>query len=79
MPRLKSFSSAKIIDVRKAEGLNQNAFWSHFGVTQSGGSRYESGRSIPKPTAMLIWLRQSGRISDKDLADALKAVKTGKS
>jgi len=75
--RQKSFSPAKITDARKTEGLNQSAFWSRFGVTQSGGSRYESGRSIPNPTAMLIWLRQSGRISDKDLADAQKAVKAG--
>lgn len=77
MSRQKSFSPAKITDARKTEGLNQSAFWSRFGVTQSGGSRYESGRSIPNPTAMLIWLRQSGRISDKDLADAQKAVKAG--
>ena len=38
----------------------------------SGGSRYESGRNIPKPLALLLWLHQSGKISDKDLADSLK-------
>ena len=78
MSKQKTLSPAKIVDARKAEGLNQSAFWSRFGVTQSGGSRYESCRSIPRPTAMLIWLRQTNRISDKDLAEALKAVKGGK-
>jgi hypothetical protein len=50
-------------------------YWSRFGITQSGGSRYESGRNIPKPTAMLMWLQESGRITDQDLADAIKATR----
>jgi DNA-binding transcriptional regulator YiaG len=78
MARLKSFTPDKIADARKASGLNQQAFWSRFGVTQSGGSRYESGRNIPAPTALLIWLRDTGRIADKDLEDALKAVKASR-
>lgn len=28
-------------------GKNQSEYWKPLGVTQSGGSRYESGRSIP--------------------------------
>lgn len=59
---------------RKHLGLNQSAFWTKFGVTQSGGSRYESGRGLPKPVAMLVWLRESGVISDKDLEAAKKGV-----
>lgn len=39
---------------RQMTGLNQQQFWSRFGVTQSGGSRYESGRAIPKPVRMLM-------------------------
>jgi hypothetical protein len=31
-------------------------FWSKLGVTQSGGSRYESGRSMPKPVRELLRL-----------------------
>lgn len=76
MARLKSFSPDKIAQSRKLEGINQSEFWRRFGVTQSGGSRYESGRNIPVPTAMLMWLRESGKVSDKDLAGALKAVKS---
>jgi hypothetical protein len=78
MSRLKTFSPDKIGDSRKSLGLNQLAFWSRFGVTQSGGSRYESGRDIPLPTAMLVWLRDTGRITNKDLEDAMKAVKAGR-
>lgn len=78
MARLKAFKPEKIQEQRKLSGLNQSAFWSRFGVTQSGGSRYESGRNVPIPTAMLIWLRESGRIDDQDLADALKVVKAAK-
>jgi predicted transcriptional regulator len=43
-------------DLRKKLGLNQMEFWSQIGVTQSGGSRYESGRSMPKPVRELLRL-----------------------
>ena len=36
--------------------MNQQEFWSRIGVTQSGGSRYESGRSMPKPVRELLRL-----------------------
>lgn len=29
---------------RQRRGENQQSYWRRFGVTQSGGSRYESGR-----------------------------------
>lgn len=57
---------------RKKQGLNQADFWRRYGVTQSGGSRYESGRNIPKPIAILIWLHRSGKITEKDLAEVVK-------
>lgn len=43
-------------EIRRAAGLNQQTFWSRIGVTQSGGSRYESGRDMPKPTRELLRL-----------------------
>jgi transcriptional regulator with XRE-family HTH domain len=43
-------------DIRKKLGINQMDFWSRLGVTQSGGSRYESGRSMPKPVRELLRL-----------------------
>ena len=55
-------SSAKTADkiepreIRRKLGLNQQQFWSRIGVTQSGGSRYESGRNMPKPVRELLRL-----------------------
>ncbi|WP_034619846.1 MULTISPECIES: helix-turn-helix domain-containing protein [Chitinibacter] len=40
--------------IRKQLGMNQQDFWSQIGVTQSGGSRYESGRAMPKPVRELL-------------------------
>lgn len=59
--------------VRLARGENQQQFWSRFGVTQSGGSRYESGRNVPAPTGKLVMLFLTGVISDTDLSKAAKA------
>lgn len=43
-------------DMRKKMGLNQQEFWSRVGVTQSGGSRYESGRAAPRQVAEQVRL-----------------------
>lgn len=43
-------------EVRLKRGLNQVQFWSLIGVTQSGGSRYESGRNMSRPVRELFRL-----------------------
>ena len=43
-------------EIRQRLGLNQEQFWTRIGVTQSGGSRYESGRSMPRPVRELLRL-----------------------
>jgi len=43
-------------DIRRKLGMNQHQFWSKLGVTQSGGSRYESGRSMPRAVQQLLRL-----------------------
>ena len=43
-------------EIRRRLGLNQEQFWTQIGVTQSGGSRYESGREMPKPVSELLRL-----------------------
>lgn len=43
-------------EIRRKMGINQQQFWSKLGVTQSGGSRYESGRSMPRPVQQLLRL-----------------------
>jgi DNA-binding transcriptional regulator YiaG len=67
------FDINNLTDYRHKLGLNQSAFWSELGVTQSGGSHYESGRNLPKPMALLLTLRETGKITAKDL-EAAKAV-----
>jgi len=42
--------------LRRSLGLNQHDFWSAVGVTQSGGSRYETGRSMSNPVRELVRL-----------------------
>lgn len=54
---MKSFDKAlSPRDIRRELGLNQQEFWTKIGVTQSGGSRYEGGRSMPKPVRELLRL-----------------------
>lgn len=72
------FDLNNLVDYRKKIGANQTAFWSGLGVTQSGGSRYESGRNLPKPTALLLTLRETGKITQKDIDGALSLIKKAK-
>jgi DNA-binding transcriptional regulator YiaG len=51
--------------IRKRE--SQEKFWSRFGVTQSSGSRFETGVMIPPPVAILLRLYMNGMLSDDDL------------
>ena len=48
--------------IRHRLGLNQQEFWGRIGVTQSGGSRYESGRQMPRPVRELLRLVHVDRI-----------------
>jgi hypothetical protein len=41
-------------EIRRALCLSQTAFWARLGITQSGGSRYEHGRKIPKAVRELL-------------------------
>ena len=72
MARKKKVSAASIVKERQEQGLNQRDYWAQYGVTQSGGSRYESGRDIPKPLSILMALAANGKVSKKDLLDAQK-------
>lgn len=42
--------------LRDALRLQQRAFWGAIGLTQSGGSRYEHGREIPRSTLFVLRL-----------------------
>jgi hypothetical protein len=66
----KKLDLGQLQEVRKQSKRNQKDFWNPFGVTQSGGSRYESGRKLAKPLALLIHFWQAGKITDADLGKA---------
>ena len=59
---------------RASRNENQTEFWGRFGVTQSAGSRYESGRELPAPTAMLVLAFADGRLDDAALEKLRKRV-----
>ena len=70
--------------IRHRLGLNQQEFWGRIGVTQSGGSRYESGRSMPKPVKELLRLVHVDQIDvrkitrhDFQVLSYLKSCRTG--
>jgi len=51
---MKTIEKIDAREIRRKLGLNQSQFWSKIGVTQSGGSRYESGRNMPRPVQTLL-------------------------
>ena len=68
-------------DIRRKLGLNQSEFWGAVGVTQSGGSRYESGRNMPRPVRELLRLVHIegidlGRVKGDDIAVASQLKKS---
>lgn len=60
---------------RTALGLNQSEFWSRVFVTQSGGSRYENERSVPKPVQALLVLAYGDLEEAKAMFDHLRSRK----
>ncbi|MFN4064888.1 helix-turn-helix domain-containing protein [Azoarcus communis] len=77
---MKNSDSLDVREIRRKLGMNQSQFWSKIGVTQSGGSRYESGRNIPRPVQALLRLVHVEQIDinkvrkdDVDVAEYLKS------
>lgn len=72
----KPITSADALVMRKKSGLNQSQFWSRLGVTQSGGSRYESGRDIPRPVQTLLVIAYGTEHKRTKLLDELVFTKS---
>jgi len=77
---MKSSDPKDVREIRRKLGMNQSQFWSKIGVTQSGGSRYESGRNIPRPVQALLRLVHveqidisKARREDFEVAEYLKS------
>ncbi|WP_322057963.1 helix-turn-helix transcriptional regulator [Paraburkholderia sp. J63] len=64
-----------IIAYRKKKKESQRRFWARFGVTQSRGSRFESGAEIPPPVSILLGLYFNKTISDGDLGRAERVLR----
>jgi len=71
-PPLVIESPAEIKALRKSLKLCQEEFWSRIGVTQSGGSRYENGRSIPPSTLMLLQIVYGKEVDSAALVKYLR-------
>ena len=80
MSNVKSIDKIDAREIRRKLGLNQQQFWSTLGVTQSGGSRYESGRNMPKPVRELLRLVHVEQIDIKSIKredwDVIEYLKT---
>lgn len=74
MAKTKKIDLGNLAELRRSYDENQETFWRRFGVTQSGGSRYESGRNIPTPIALLVASWVSGKVTDEYLAQMRKMV-----
>lgn len=46
----------KLLAIRAGTGLNQTDFWARVGVSQSAGSRYESGRNPAVKSLVMLLL-----------------------
>ena len=69
LPTIKNYR-----ELRRKMDISQSEFWSRIGVTQSGGSRYETTRKVPKPTQTVIDLAYGpARVALEKLA-ALRGV-----
>lgn len=80
---MKTMEKINAREIRRKLGMNQQQFWSKLGVTQSGGSRYESGRNMPRPVQHLLRLVHVEQIDigkiRRDDYEVIEYLKTKKS
>ena len=71
-PKFAPITSEAALSMRKKTGLNQSRFWSVVGIGQSAGSRYESGRNIPRPVQMLLRIAYGAEAQAAKQLEALR-------
>ena len=71
-PAVQADVSMDVKALRRQLGLNQTQFWSKVHVTQSGGSRYENERSVPKPVQALLALAYGPEAQAQALFESLR-------
>ena len=67
LPASMALSIGDLKKYRISKRESQEKFWGRFGVTQSSGSRFETGLAIPTPVALLLKLYVNGKLNDGDL------------
>ena len=71
-PKFAPITGEAALAMRNKAGVNQSVFWSAVGIGQSAGSRYESGRNIPRPVQMLLRIAYGTRAQSAKQVDALR-------
>lgn len=71
-PKLVFTTGEDALAQRKRLSLNQAEFWGRICVTQSGGSRYESGRKLPRPVQLLLHLAYAPDAKAQAMLDSLR-------
>ena len=71
-PKFAPVTGEAAFAMRQKAGTNQSVFWSRVGIGQSAGSRYESGRNIPRPVQMLLRIAYGTRAQSAKQVDALR-------
>lgn len=71
-PKFAPITGEAALSMRKKLNVNQSEFWSRVGIGQSAGSRYESGRNIPKATQMLLRIAYGTKAQAAKQMEALR-------
>ena len=62
-----------IAGLRGEAGLTQEEFWARVGITQSGGSRYETGaRQLPESISLLLLLAYGSEAEKQSVLHVLR-------
>ena len=71
-PKFAPITGEAALAMRKKLNVNQSEFWSRVGIGQSAGSRYESGRNIPRPVQMLLRIAYGTKAQAAKQMEALR-------
>ena len=71
-PKFAPITGEAALAMRKKLNVNQSEFWSRVGIGQSAGSRYESGRNIPRPVQMLLRIAYGTKAQAAKQLEALR-------
>ena len=75
-PKFAPITGEAALAMRKNLNVNLSVFWSRVGIGQSAGSRYESGRNIPRPVQMLLRIAYGAKAQAAKQVEALRPATT---